>query len=106
LNKSNIISFFEFLSCIVRFGSSEAINKLGGAGSVFSKRDIEKITVDNDRFENVLKIKFVVIENGRQITLPITSMSDGTIKWLPFITSILTSPAVFSIEEPENYLAQ
>jgi predicted ATPase len=69
-----------------------------------ANQSIIKITVDNDRFENLLKIKFSVIENGKQITLPITSMSDGTIKWLSFITSVLTSPTVFSIEEPENYL--
>jgi predicted ATPase len=69
-----------------------------------ANQSIKNINVDNDRFENLLKIKFSIEENGKQITLPISSMSDGTIKWLSFITSILTSPTVFSIEEPENYL--
>jgi predicted ATPase len=69
-----------------------------------ANRSIKKINVDNDRFENLLKIKFTIMENDKQITLPITSMSDGTIKWLSFIASILTSPTIFSIEEPENYL--
>jgi AAA15 family ATPase/GTPase len=35
--KTNIITFFEFLSNVVGHGASEAINILGGAGSVFGK---------------------------------------------------------------------
>jgi predicted ATPase len=31
-------------------------------------------------------------------------MSDGTIKWLALVTAILTSPTIFSLEEPENFL--
>ena len=69
-----------------------------------ANKSIEKVTVFNDRFENLLKIKFHIKKGSETIVLPITSMSDGTIKWLSFITSILTSPTVFSIEEPENYL--
>jgi predicted ATPase len=69
-----------------------------------ANQSIVNVYVDNDKFENLLKIKFTVMENNKQITLPASSMSDGTIKWLSFITSILTSSAVFSIEEPENYL--
>jgi predicted ATPase len=69
-----------------------------------ANNSIEKLTVNNDRFENLLKIKFSIIKDGKSIDLPITSMSDGTIKWVSFVTSILTSPTVFSIEEPENYL--
>jgi predicted ATPase len=65
---------------------------------------IEKISVHNDRFENLLKIKFSIKKDNESIVLPISSMSDGTIKWISFVTSILTSPTVFSIEEPENYL--
>jgi predicted ATPase len=69
-----------------------------------ANNSIEKLTVNNDRFENLLKIKFSINKDGKSIDLPITSMSDGTIKWVSFVTSILTSPTVFSIEEPENYL--
>lgn len=69
-----------------------------------ANKSIDKITVVNDRFENLLKIKFSIIKENDLITLPISSMSDGTIKWISFVTSILTSPTVFSIEEPENYL--
>ena len=36
--------------------------------------------------------------------MPLSAMSDGTIKWLSLVTAILTSPTIFSIEEPENFL--
>jgi AAA15 family ATPase/GTPase len=35
--KTNIITFFEFLSNVIGHGASEAVNILGGAGSVFGK---------------------------------------------------------------------
>ena len=69
-----------------------------------ANKSIEKISAFNDKFENLIKIKFTLKEDNGSIVLPITSMSDGTIKWLSFVTAILTSPTVFSIEEPENYL--
>jgi predicted ATPase len=69
-----------------------------------ANNSIDKIIVYIDSFENLLKIKFSIIKDNEEIYLPITSMSDGTIKWVSFVTSILTSPTVFSIEEPENYL--
>ena len=37
-------------------------------------------------------------------TLPFSLVSDGTAKWFALVTAILTTPSVFAIEEPENYL--
>jgi predicted ATPase len=45
------------------------------------------------------------IKNGNyHATLPLSAMSDGTIKWISLITAVLTAASIFSIEEPENYL--
>ncbi len=66
---------------------------------------IVDLTVSNNPFDNQLVVK-VTIENrdGPDIILPISSMSDGTIKWISLITAILSSSQLFSIEEPENFL--
>ncbi len=63
-----------------------------------------KIDVENDRFDNLLKVKFWIEKEGHSTVLPLSSMSDGTIKWLSLVTAILTSPSIFSLEEPENFL--
>jgi predicted ATPase len=34
----------------------------------------------------------------------ISLVSNGTAKWFTLITAILTTPSVFAIEEPENFL--
>jgi predicted ATPase len=36
--------------------------------------------------------------------MPLSLMSDGTLKWITLLTAALTASSVFSIEEPENYL--
>jgi predicted ATPase len=38
------------------------------------------------------------------IELPLSAMSDGTIKWMSMVTAVLTSRTIFAIEEPENFL--
>lgn len=66
---------------------------------------IVDLNVSNNPFDNQLVVK-VTIENrdGPDIILPLSSMSDGTIKWISLITAILSSSQLFSIEEPENFL--
>jgi predicted ATPase len=65
---------------------------------------IIKVDVVNDPFDNQLKIKMKMRIEGGDIDLPLSAMSDGTIKWMSIITAILTSRTVFAIEEPENFL--
>ena len=62
------------------------------------------IRVENDKFYNKLIVKIEIESGGYKAVLPLSSMSDGTVKWLAFITAIFTSKSLFSIEEPENYL--
>ena len=65
---------------------------------------IEDLDVENDPFDNKLIIKIFIKVDGDDAVLPLSFMSDGTIKWLALITAILTSKTIFSIEEPENFL--
>ncbi|MCK8496137.1 ATP-binding protein, partial [Spirosoma sp. RP8] len=65
---------------------------------------ITSLDVDNDPFNNKLRVQITVDSGGYKAVLPLSSMSDGTVKWLALITAILTSKTIFSIEEPENFL--
>lgn len=65
---------------------------------------IKTLDVDNDPFNNKLVVKITIKTGDYEAVLPLSSMSDGTIKWLTLITAILTSKTIFSIEEPENFL--
>jgi predicted ATPase len=65
---------------------------------------IEDITVEPDTIENQLRI-FVKVDYGQSsLKLPFSLVSDGTAKWFTLVTAIVTSKAVFAIEEPENFL--
>lgn len=65
---------------------------------------ITALDVENDPFNNKLNVKVTIKTGDYEAVLPLSSMSDGTIKWLTLITAILTSRTIFSIEEPENFL--
>jgi len=65
---------------------------------------IEKIDVFNDQFDNQLKVRIGIKGEKETALLPLSSMSDGTIKWMSLITILLTHKSIISIEEPENYL--
>ena len=65
---------------------------------------ISDLTIENDAFDNKLLVKISIKTGEYESILPLSAMSDGTIKWLSLITAILTSKTIFSIEEPENFL--
>lgn len=65
---------------------------------------IKHLDVNNDPFDNRLVLKITINTGDYESILPLSAMSDGTIKWLTLITAILTSESIFSIEEPENFL--
>jgi predicted ATPase len=62
------------------------------------------ITVEPDAIENQLRIFLKVDYGDGSLALPFSLVSDGTAKWFTLVTAIVTSSAVFSIEEPENFL--
>ena len=65
---------------------------------------ISNLDVENDPFDNKLIVKIFIETGNYKSVLPLSAMSDGTIKWLTLITAILTSKTIFCIEEPENFL--
>lgn len=65
---------------------------------------ISDLNIINDPFDNRLIIKIHINTKDYSSVLPLSAMSDGTIKWLTLITAILTSKSIYSIEEPENFL--
>ena len=65
---------------------------------------ISDLDIENDPFDNKLIVKISIETGDYKAVLPLSAMSDGTIKWLSLITAILTSKTIFSIEEPENFL--
>lgn len=69
-----------------------------------ANKTIESLDVINDPFDNRLVLKINIQTDQYNAVLPLSSMSDGTIKWITLITAILTSNSIFSIEEPENFL--
>ncbi|WP_158990802.1 AAA family ATPase [Mucilaginibacter sp. L196] len=69
-----------------------------------ANKTVVNLDVENDPFDNKLIVKIFIKTGNYEAVLPLSSMSDGTIKWLTLITAILTSKTIFSIEEPENFL--
>jgi len=65
---------------------------------------ISDIVIINNPFDRQLQIRVSIMGNKQTSVLPLSAMSDGTVKWISLITIILTNPTMFSIEEPENYL--
>jgi predicted ATPase len=65
---------------------------------------IEDINVENDPFYNQLRVEFHLRSGNYTGVVPMSLMSDGTLKWVAVIAAALTADSVFSVEEPENYL--
>jgi hypothetical protein len=62
------------------------------------------LDVENIPFNNTLKIKVKILGPKGQIWLPLSALSDGTVKWLSLISAIVTYQSIFAVEEPENFL--
>jgi predicted ATPase len=67
-------------------------------------QNIIDIDVRNDTFDNKLKVYTTMRSEGREIVIPLSLLSDGTVKWLSLVTAIVTGGSIFSLEEPENFL--
>jgi predicted ATPase len=66
--------------------------------------NIIDVRVENNALENKLVIIAQVASDEGRIEIPLAMLSDGTVKWLALVTAILSKKAIFSLEEPENYL--
>jgi predicted ATPase len=65
---------------------------------------IVDVDVKSDPLENKLKVVTKLRSSGSEIDIPLSFLSDGTVKWLSLVTAIITSRSIFAIEEPENFL--
>ncbi|MEZ4387214.1 MAG: AAA family ATPase [Candidatus Krumholzibacteriia bacterium] len=70
-----------------------------------ANESIVNIKAESEPLDNTIKVS-VVIATGpeNEIELPLSAMSDGTIKWLALTIVVLATHRFLSIEEPENYL--
>jgi AAA15 family ATPase/GTPase len=69
-----------------------------------ANESIINIDILNNPFDKQLQIRVDVLGDNEVTVLPLSAMSDGTVKWIALITIIMTNSTIFSIEEPENYL--
>lgn len=58
----------------------------------------------NDPISNKITIYITIDGSAQSVEFPIEFASDGTVKWLAFLTALLTETSGFSLEEPENFL--
>ena len=65
--------------------------------------DLQELDVKNDTFQNIIQVR-VTIAGPDKTQVPLAALSDGTLKWMSFVTAILTNRRVLAIEEPENYV--
>ena len=65
---------------------------------------LQKIEVLSDNDKNIVVNAKFENDSGKQYKLPLSYLSDGTLKWLSLITAILEGKAFFAMEEPENFL--
>lgn len=66
--------------------------------------NIVDVRVQNDAMENKLIVISQIKFGDDTIEVPMTMLSDGTVKWFSLVTAILSRKAIFAIEEPENFL--
>ncbi|MBS1522431.1 MAG: AAA family ATPase [Bacteroidetes bacterium] len=100
--QSDLIIFF-YIERNQKEYDPKTLNKIISYLKLANKTVID-LDVENDPFDNKLIVKIFIKTGDYNAVLPLSSMSDGTIKWLTLITAILTSKTIFSIEEPENFL--
>jgi predicted ATPase len=65
---------------------------------------VQGISTKKNQIDNTISV-FVHIDDGAfGVDFPLAHCSDGTVKWIALITTLMTTSAGFSIEEPENFL--
>ena len=101
--KSNFPDIFYFMNKPEKTYEPETLKKIISYLKL-ANRTIVDLDVENDPFDNKLVVKIFIETGNYNAVLPLSAMSDGTIKWLALITAIMTSKTIFSIEEPENFL--
>jgi hypothetical protein len=66
--------------------------------------ELENITTNADPQTGKYLTYLVVSAQDDNLRIPLQSASDGTLKWLSFVSLISSHGSLYSLEEPENYL--
>lgn len=66
--------------------------------------ELQDISAVSDPHSGKYIVFLTVGKEDRSLKLPLQAASDGTIKWLSFVSMILVQGGSYSVEEPENYL--
>lgn len=69
----------------------------------FAFPSLHSVEVTNDPFDNQIRAR-VTLDSSTGIQLPLSALSDGTLKWMSLVTALLTNRTVKAIEEPENFI--
>jgi len=65
---------------------------------------IESIAAELDPWDSKLRVAVWMSAEIEPVKVPISALSDGTLKWLALMTAIITGVRMLAIEEPENYV--
>ena len=65
---------------------------------------VQGISAKKNQIDNTISVFVHIDDGGFGVDFPLAHCSDGTVKWIALITTLLTSDSGFSIEEPENFL--
>jgi len=65
---------------------------------------IESITSVLDTWESRLKATVSLMSADNPVSVPLSALSDGTLKWAALMMAIETDAKMLAIEEPENYV--
>lgn len=66
--------------------------------------NILSIHPEKDNMANSITVYIYQKSDVGNVKLPLSLFSDGIVKWLALVTSIITNRSIFAIEEPENYI--
>jgi predicted ATPase len=83
--------------------TSSTIEKIRHYVSLVSD-SIKNIYTERNPIDNKISVFLTIGERDEDVSFPLAHCSDGTVKWIALITTLLTSRGGFAIEEPENFL--
>jgi predicted ATPase len=66
---------------------------------------VQKVEAEINHWESkIVAACWLGDDESTMIKIPLSALSDGTLKWLALMTAVVTGPSMFAIEEPENFV--
>lgn len=66
--------------------------------------NIDSITAELDPWDSKIRVAVGMSGDRGTVKVPISALSDGTLKWLALMIAVITGVRMLAIEEPENYV--